>query len=195
MASGIISPIGVLSFPNLFVAKAAVPGAEPRFSGTLIFNKDAQATPEFKALKAAIKACAEAEFGSKLKDPNFVKKLRNPIRPASEKSYEGYGEDGAVFISPWTKRRPGIVGPSLQPIDVQDDVWAGQLARMEVSVFAYNTSGNAGVSLGLSNVQVTKRDMPRMDGRSAPDKVFGKVVEEAGETGGTATAADDDLPF
>lgn len=192
--AGIITPIGVLSFPNLFIAKAAVPGAEPRFSNTLIFNKDAQATPEFKALKAAIKECAEKEFGSKLKDPNFVKKLRNPIRPASEKSYEGYQEDGAVFISPWTKRRPGIVGPSLQPIDVADDVWAGQLARCEVSVFAYNTSGNAGISLGLSNVQITKRDMPRMDGRSAPDKVFGKV-DSADDEPSKPASDDDDLPF
>lgn len=190
----LITPIGRLSFPNFFVAKSAVPGAEPRFSGSLIISKDAQNSPEFKALKIAIKECAEAEFGSKLKDPNFLKKLRNPIRPGSEKSYAGYDEDGCVFISPWTKNRPGLIGPDTKDIDVPADVWAGQLARFDVGVFAYNTSGNMGVSLGLNNVQITKRDMPRLDGRAPANKVFGAVAEEADE-GPKSVSTDDDIPF
>lgn len=189
--AALITPIGVLSFPNLFVARPPVAGADPRFSATLIFNEAAQKTPEFVALKKAIKECAEAEWGSKLKDPNFAKKLRNPIRDANEKSYEGY-DAGCVFISPWTKRRPGIVDGRLQPIDVPDDVFAGQLARADVSVFAYSQSGNMGVSIGLNNVQITKKDMPRLDGRTAADKAFGAIDDEQGSS---SSSDDDEIPF
>ena len=37
----LMTPTGILSFPNLFVARAAVPGGEPRFSLNLIFNDEA----------------------------------------------------------------------------------------------------------------------------------------------------------
>ena len=146
MSNLLITPQGILSFPHLYVARPPVRGAEPRFSCTIIFNADAQATPEYKALKDAAHAVAVAEFGeAKLKDKNFMRKFRSPFRDASEKSYEGYDE-GSVFISPWTKKRPGVVDARLQDITVPDDVWAGQLVRADVNPFAYSQSGNYGVS-------------------------------------------------
>lgn len=196
MSNLLITPSGVLSFPHLYVARPPVRGAEPRFSCTIIFDAAAQATPEYKALKEAAHAVALAEFGSaKLADKNFMKKFRSPFRDASEKSYEGYDE-GSIFISPWTKKRPGVVDARLQDITVPDDVWAGQLVRGDVNPFAYSEGGNYGVSFGLNNIQVIKRKMPRLDGRRAANKAFGALEiedEEALPMG--AAPSDDDIPF
>jgi hypothetical protein len=180
MAS-INTPIGMLSFPSIFQAKATTFNAEPRFSASLIFDPAAQRTPEYAALKKAAFETGIAKWGAdKMKDPNFIRTLRLPFRDAGEKEYAGYTE-GHTFVQAWSKNRPGIVDARLQDITVPDDVWPGQLARFDVSPFAYDVTGNKGIAFGLSAIQITKRDMPRLDGRRAANKAFGAVEEEGAE--------------
>ena len=174
--SNVKTPGGMLSFPNLFKPRASVPGAEPRYSVNILFDAAAQKTPEFKALKQAIEDAIAAEWGAKANDPAFRRKLRNPIRDASEKDYAGYDE-GMVYISAWSKTKPGVINGRLQDM-VESDVWAGQMARVSVRPFAYSQSGNTGVSLGLQNVQIIKADMPRLDGRRKAQDDFDAVEDE-----------------
>lgn len=183
------TPFGVLSFPNLFTARAPVEGSDPRFSLNLVFDKEAQETAEFKALKDAIRQCAVDKWGN-----NMPKNLRNPIRDASEKDYDGY-DDGKVFINAWTKNPPGVVGPTREDILDPKDVWAGQLARATVKPFAYDTSGNKGVALGLENVQIGKFDMPRLDGRVSAKAAFDDADIAGDVSGNDADGSDDSDPF
>lgn len=176
--AGLRTPIGRLAFPHLFVARAASQGQEPRYSGTILFDPVGQKAPEYHALK---KAAFEAGCGMwgepKMRDPTFFRTLRMPFRPAGEKQYEGF-EDGFIFITARSKERPGVVDARLQDITVPADVWAGQLCRFFVAAFAYSNSGNNGISFALNHVQITKRDMERIDGRVAANKAFDPVVEE-----------------
>lgn len=177
MADKVVTPRGTLSFPNVFKAKAAVEGAEPRFSLNLVFSKEQQKDPAYKALVAAVDACAKEFFNGKL-PANW----RNPLRPASEKEYAGYADNpGAVYISAWSKNKPGIIGPRLEEIDDESDVYAGQEARITLRPFGYNQAGNKGVGLGLLNVQITKRDAARLDGRMAARDEFDAVETEETE--------------
>lgn len=185
------TPQGMLSFPHLFVPKPAVPGGEPRFSLSIVLDKAAQASPEYKALRQAVAAAIDEKFGAgKSRDANFVKTLRLPFRDATEKQYAGY-EAGKVFISAWTKNKPGLVDGDLQDITAPADVWAGQTARATVGVFAYAQSGNKGVGLVLYNVQITNADMPRMDGRKNAAQDFDAVGGVDDSNGGV----DDRAPF
>ena len=189
--AGIITPIGTLLCygPTLFEARRSKfnPTQDPRFEGHLVFTPAAQATPEYKALRAALMECATNKWGAKMQDKAFVSRLKFPLKDHTK------GADGEKTIKAWSKTRPGIVGPSLQEITVPSDVFSGQLARFEVAPWAYDQSGSVGVTLFLNNVQITKFDMPRLDGRASADKVFGKVENEAGDD--SSTAGDDDLPF
>jgi hypothetical protein len=193
MAETVKTPIGVLSFPNLFVARAPVPGADPRFSLNLVFDKTAQSTEAYKALAKAIWAAGEAQFGAKVFVPGkgWPAGYKNPIRSCTEKAdWAGYGAPDAVFISAWTKSKPGLVDASSPPreITVADDVWAGQLARASVAPFGFNQSGNKGVGLMLNNVQITKAEgMERLDGRKSATAEF--------DDGTGPTTDDDDMPF
>jgi hypothetical protein len=186
------TPIGILSFPNLFVARAAVQGGEPRFSLNLIFDDAALKTPEYQALRAAVAEAIDAEWGAgKSKDTKFVQGLRLPFRKTSEKEYAGY-DKGTIFVHAWSKQKPGVVDPQRQDILIADDVWAGQLARATVRPFAYQQSGNKGVSFALENVQIAKKDMPRLDGRQSANSAFDDLPTE----GGSASApVGDDAPF
>lgn len=185
-----ITPVGMLSFCDpLFEKKPRARGGEPVHSTSLIFNKAAQKTDAYKALEARCMELARELFREKMDDPKFVAKLKAsknwPLKNANEKDYEGYQDEGAIFISPWTKRRPGVVGPDPDVDMFRDDVWPGQLARAEVNPFPY-TDPQPGIGMGLNNVQIVKTDMPRIDGRKPANKVFGKVEQ---------VENDDDLPF
>lgn len=189
--SSLITPRGILSFPALWVAKSPAPGAEPRFSCNIIFNKAAQATPEYKALRAAIAAVIDERFGmGKSRDATFLKKIKMPFRSCDERDYTGYDVEGGVFISPWTKNRPGVVDAQRQDILDASEVWSGQIVRASVHAFAFDTAGNRGAAFNLNNLQVTKSDMPRLDGRRAAKDEFGDDLDQDQDQGG-----DNDAPF
>lgn len=194
------TPAGMLSFPHLWVAKPVVQGGEPRFSCSIVFDAAAQQSEAYKQLRKDVAEAIDAQWGAgKSRDAAFVKRLRLPFRKAEEKSYAGY-DPGKIFISPWTKTKPGVVDVNRQDILVPGDVWAGQIARATVTAFAYDQGGNKGVNFMLSNVQIINQDMPRMDGRRSASDEFDDGEFDAGPgagagAGGTSQDDDSEPPF
>lgn len=179
--AALITPPGLLAFPFFYEARP-LPGnqqGKPRFSGTLVFSPEAQQTPEFLALRKAVAEAIVKKWGAAaLQNAAFLQTLRSPFRKAEEKAkYDGF-LPGHVFISPWTQTAPGVVDANLNKMG-KDDVWAGQEARFSVQAFAYANAGNQGVSFTLSNVQILKRNRPRLDGRAAAEATFGKAVDDS----------------
>lgn len=189
MAVNLRTPIGILSFPNLFVAKPVMQGGEPRFSCNLLFDQPSQKSPEFAAMKRAVAQTIDEKWGNgKSQDRAFIDKLRLPFLPCSEMDYDGYNIPGGIFIRPWTKNRPGIVNAQRQEISVAGDVWSGQHARATVSPFAYEITGNRGVSFALNNVQICRTDGKRLDGRRAAEDDFPDYDDPS-------AGPDDNIPF
>ena len=163
----ILTPPGVSSFLNLQKARAIVEGAEPRFSLTIIFDKAAQARPEFKALQVGIDEALREKWPSKL--PHG---LLSPFRDGGEKAgvYEGY-KAGDIFISPWTKNKPGAVNARKEDIIDWSEFYAGWIVRANVRPFAYDNAGKRGASFFLESVQFLKPGR-RLDGRKAASESF-----------------------
>lgn len=197
MVEIIQTPIGILSYPHLFKARPVMEGGEPRFSCNLIFDEIAQKSAEYMALRKLANDTALEFFGTRMKDPNFARRLRAPFRSCVDRANtKGYDVPNGMFIAPWSKTQPKVVGPDTHEITVPTDVFAGQRARVQVNAFAYENAGNVGVSFGLQAVQITKRNMPRLDGRVL--KPFERSPEEDEEEGvyGSNTAfAGSDVPF
>jgi hypothetical protein len=169
----ILTPPGVSSFLNLIKPRAFAENSEPRFSITLIFDKAAQAREEFKELEKGIDAAVKERWPNKV-PPN----LKSPFREGGEKAgvYEGYHK-GDIFISPWSKDKPGVVNAMRQDIIDFSDIYAGWLARANVRPFAYETGGNRGVGLFLDSVQFL-REGKRLDGRKAASESFPDDFDE-----------------
>lgn len=185
------TPIGVLSFPNLFSPRPRAPGGEPVYQCSLLFDQAAQRDPAYAALRRAVLDCIEQSFGAgKSKDAAFMQGLRLPFRDTSDKQYKGYDIPGGKFISPWTKTKPGLVDAQRKEILLAEDVWPGQLARATVSPFPYNTSGNRGVSFALNNLQICRSDGERLDGRVKAEDDFPDY-----DGPGAAALVDDEIPF
>lgn len=197
MANVTFSPIGVISFPHLFVPKAASPGADERFSLVLIFDAAAQKTPEYKAMKKAAMDAAVAKWGAKAEGMIKSGQIRMPFRDAGEKSHLGGFKDGDVFVSPWSKQKPDVLDGRLQDV-VVSDCYPGMLGRITYNAFAYDTSGNKGVSIGLNNVQVTSFKSERIDNRRKGRDEFDAVDggdDDDDKTDGKSKDEEENFPF
>jgi hypothetical protein len=184
----LVTPPGILSFPNFFTPRAPAPGVDPRFSCTLIVDEAGMKSAEYKALSDAIIACAYEEFGKNV----VLSQVHFPIRKSEEKeNLQGY-LPGTKFFAAWSKKPPGIVDAALREVTDPNGVWAGQVVRLSLSPFAYSHTGKKGVSLGLRNVQILNTTTPRLDGRGSPEGDFGKVALPAGYA---VQEADEEVPF
>jgi hypothetical protein len=191
MAASLQTPIGILSFPVLFTPRPRGPGGEPSYQCSLLFDQAAQRDPKFAALRVAVRETIEGKWGaSKAQDKAFLNTLRSPFRPCSEKPYKGYDIPGGIYISPWTKSKPGLIDARRNEIMVPEDIWPGQMARATVTAFPYDTQGNRGVSFALNNLQICRTDGERLDGRRAAREEFDEYDGD-----GAAVMVDDEVPF
>ena len=192
------TPIGVISFPALFTPRAVVDGGEQRYSVNLIFDKNAQNTPEFKQLKNEIVACARTRWGAKADDMLRNNQLRLPIRKASEKSqFAGYDDPDAVFINAWSKQKPDVLDARLNEL-MASDLFPGCTGRISYNCFAYEQSGNKGIGIGLSHVQIKDRDeSKRLDNRKSGRASFDALDTDDDDDidFGTTKGEDDVIPF
>lgn len=166
--------------------------SEPKFSITLLFDKDADFV---HAKKLATDALAE-RFGDRMKEPAFVAKLRKPFRDQGEKVDEkgalpeGYVA-GCIFITATSKNRPGVVDAAGADILEEKDIYSGCFVRASLNAYAYGgltTGFTPGVAFGLQNVQKLADGDP-LGGRSRPQDDFEPVApSEATASGAAATS-------
>lgn len=160
-----VTPVGRVSYPSLFKARANDEG-KLKFEVTLVFDKAAQETQEFKAMVAAAKAAVQSKWGDK-KPAN----LRSPFRKAEEKEDRDMYPEGSVFVAFRSDQPPGIVDGQNQPVLDQYKVYGGCYGRVSYNAFTYEAKGNKGVSLGLNHFQFV-RDGKAVSGRGRPEDAF-----------------------
>lgn len=173
----LITPVARLSFPHVFRRQEGDMGAG-KYAATLLFPKDT----DLSALKAAAAACIKVKWGDK-KPSN----LRSPFRDGDEKELDGYA--GCIYIRATSKTKPGVVDANVQPILDEEELYPGCYVRASLSVYAYDQSGNKGVSFGLLNLQKVK-DGDSFSSTSKAEDDF-SPLESAKSSG----ASSDDLGF
>jgi len=178
----VLTPPGTGSFLNLQKPRAIIEGGEERFSLSIIFSKKDQARPEFANLQKAVDEALRERWPNKLPVG-----LISPFHDGGEKAgqYEGY-HNGDIFISPWTKSKPGCVNAQREDIIDFSEFYAGWIVRANVRPFAFDRAGKRGASFFLESVQFLKPG-PRLDGRKAASESF----PTDGEGGAEAELEDD----
>jgi hypothetical protein len=170
--STVITPECTISYPALFEPKPT-PSGEARYSAAFIFDKDA----DLSELEAAAKDAAERRWGSKATAMLKNRQLRWPFRDGAEKEGRaGYGS-GKTFVNCSSTRPPGVVsrfaGRDGKPLPISDptELYPGCRVRASLVAFAYDVSGNRGVSFVLCNVQKLGEG-ERLDGRLRAEDEF-----------------------
>lgn len=164
-----ISPVGRVSFPNLFVP-SAFKNEEPVFDLKLIFGKEIDLTE----MKKEAERVAKEKWGTKL-----PKDFYSPFRDGDESDRKEY--QNAIYIRfkrKTEKKAPQVVDARKQPITQESgDMYAGCYARVSYSTFAWGDERRGGVSFGLNNVQKV-RDGEPLDGRTNADQDFDALETE-----------------
>lgn len=177
----LITPIGRASFPAVFKARA-FEGQEPKYSCTLLLPKGDPTVEEWiKKTKALCAEVAKEKWGS-----NMPAKLRSPFRDGDEETYDGYAGHWFIRASNDLKHRPAVVrklrSGAYEPL-MEDEFYAGCYCVMSVVPFAYDKSGNRGVSFSLQNILKIRDGEEFGGGASKPDVDFADVgpTEESSE--------------
>lgn len=136
-------------------------------------------------LKKAAQEKAEERFGKKTGG------IRTPFRKAEEKDqFAEMAEEFPIYITARSADKPGVVLPNGKATDDPEQVYSGRWCYVTMQAFAYENSGNKGVSFGLQNVQLLDHDDPLNvgGGRVAAESEF-EAVE--GVSGDDASSSDD----
>ena len=142
------------SFCNLFEPKSFQEGTDPKYSVMLLIPKTDVAT--LNRIKAAIDAAAQKGLSTK-----FGGKMPAVLKTTLKDADKDTNQDGEVFKDIWpyteghyiisvsSKTAPQDLNPIIDPIEV----YSGCYGRASINFFAYNNSGNKGISAGLNNIQ------------------------------------------
>lgn len=147
-----------LSFAHLFEPYAN-PGSadEPKYSVTLVIPKSDTETVEKirKAQQAALEKGKHSKFGGKI-----PKAWNDTLRDGDESDRPEY--EGCWYISTRAGANypPVVVDRARNEIIDPREIYSGVYARAAIDAFAYNTSGNRGVSFQIVAVQKTKDGEP-----------------------------------
>lgn len=186
-----------LAFPEVFAPKAAQEGGKEKFSITMLFPKDgASLIPSIAGAsimelrKLALAAVKEKWGEDKAKWPAHLRTLDFktycsptgkdgwPFRDGDTVEWDGF--EGMLFVRASSQFRPGLVDAKLGPVIAQDAVFGGLICRAQVNAYAYDVSGNRGVTFGLNNLQILKDDGTVFTGRANPADVFDAFGSDEG---------------
>lgn len=165
----LVTPKARCSYVQLLSPKAFEDNPEPKYSVVLIFDKEAQQSPEFKRMVQAYTA-----EKTRLHPNGAPNGFKTPFRPSSEK--EGFPPD-CVFITISTTRKPDVVDEHGNDLFEPSKVYSGMFGRASLSMYSYDKKGNKGIAFGLNNFQKLG-DGDRMDSKTTAAQDFGIVAPE-----------------
>ena len=149
-----------LSYAFLFEARAPRenPEGEKKFSTSILIPKTDKET------LAKIKEAQEAAITAKWpgKRPAKIASTLHGGDGVKEKTGEPYGPEckGHYVMAVSSKLRPGVVDTNMNKIIDSSEISSGDYARVSINAYAYDVSGNRGVSFGLGNVQLLAKGEP-----------------------------------
>lgn len=162
-----------LSYEHLFKPYAHQPGADEKYSVTILVPKSDVASKQ--RMDAAIAAATNLGISSKwngVKPPVVAIPVYDGdgVRPNGD----AFGDEckGHWVFTASSKQPPQIVDLGQNPIIDQSQVYSGVFARVCVNFFPYNASGKRGIGCGLNAVQKLEDGEP-LGGRVSIEEAFG----------------------
>jgi len=176
MADNLITPEFRGAFVQVFRATGmrGQPDSAKRYSVRAVFMPGS----DLSALKKDAANAASEKWASAI-----PKTLRSPFRRNDEldNPIAGIPDEAIVMtFSASEDRRPGVVDAKLQDIIDETECYSGAWYRAQVRAFAYEQSGNKGVSFGLQNLQKL-RDGEPLGGRLPASKAFSAVEADSAD--------------
>ena len=148
-------------------------GQDKKYSTSIIIPKsDTDTIAKIEKAIEAAKLAGKEKLGAK------GGKLKLPLRDGDEERPDDEAYANSYFLNASSRRTPGIVDKNVSPIMDQDEVQSGDYARVSINFYAYNTSGNRGIAVGLNNIMKVKTG-ERLGGKSSAADDFAAVAADS----------------
>ena len=157
-----------ISYANLVTPRASQPGAEPKYSVTLLIPKTDTAT--IRDIELSMNAAYEEGVSKKWGGAHPQKNNLLWDGDGLRKSGLPFGDEckGHFVITASTKNKPQVVGIDNVNCELApNDIYSGMYARVTINFFPFDTAGSKGVGCGLGNVMKTRDGEPLSGGASA----------------------------
>lgn len=183
-----VTPVGRISFPNLFKAEQINGQGEPKFGCTMVFEPN---DPGLAAMRAAVQAKINSKWNGKV-PPNY----KDPFLDGDEMNRPEYAGKVIIRFSSKADKRPQVVGSMRQIITDPAEVYSGCYCRVSYGCYTWKYMGKEGVSFGLGHVQKV-REGERFDGRGTADSVFDDYEgdDDVAYEGASSTFDPNNIPF
>lgn len=157
----VLTPECRLSYVHLVTPHASQPGADPKYSVTLLIPK----VPGIKEeLDAAIAAAAEEAVAKKwngVRPPVLQSVVHDGdgVRPSGERFSDEC--KGCWVVTASSKTKQPVVGMDNLACDLAPtDIYSGMYARVSINFYGYLAAGKRGVACGLRGVMKTRDGEP-----------------------------------
>jgi len=183
MSNAVTTPPVRVSFPTIFTPRAVVAGQTPKYGIVMMFEKgDKDHMASLKQLNN------EAELAKSTKWPDQEKAPRIPMAghdlspikdgdKALNKQGVPIAEKNPEYAGHWIIRanslqQPIVVDRNKAELLDKSKVYGGCYCKVNINPFAYDTSGNRGVTFGLNGVQLWADGESFGTGRPKVDDMF-----------------------
>lgn len=175
---------GRLNYPYVFKPREEEDDKDARYTIDFLISKKNREGVD--ALKKAIweAIVANKEF-LKLKGPlrdidDLPESFNYPLKNGDRKNNAGEEYEGCYYITPWSKDKPGVVGPNpKQEIRDSNELYSGCYIRISISIGVFDFKGKRGLSIFLNNIQKLAEG-ERLDNRRSAFQDFDDGFAEEG---------------
>lgn len=173
----ITGPQTRLSYANIWKARS-INGGPERYSTSLIIPKSDKATID--KINAAILAAYE-EGEAKLKGNSRavpeLSAIKTPLRDGDMERPHDEAYKDSYFINANSPTAPGVVDIDMNPIIEHSEIYSGVYARVSITFYAFNSSGNRGIACCLNNIQKVQDGEP-LGGKTSAKEDFSNDEDE-----------------
>ena len=175
MSTKVVTGLVRFSYVNIFNSRSFQAGQDAKYSICLLIpKKDKELV---KKLKAAIDEAVQEGIASKWGGKKPAS-LKLPLRDGDEeRAAEAPEYERMYFLNANSTRKPGIVDKDRNEIIDPEEVYSGCWGRASINFYAFNTNGNRGVGVGLTNIQKIKDDEALGGVRASAETDFGDDFE------------------
>lgn len=155
------------SYLNIWEPKAAEGSTKEKYSVMLIIPKTSKKL--LKKITDAVDAAAQlgiVKLGGKIPPT-----MKRPLRDGDLERPDDKACENCYFMNASSDNQPGIVDENVKPIMDRALIYSGCYGRVSLNFYAFNTSGNKGVAVGLNNIQKLQ-DGERLDNRASAEDDF-----------------------
>lgn len=170
----VITGVVRLSYANVWEPKS-INGGKEKYSVSVIIPKSDTKTLE--AIEKAVDAAIEdgrGKFGGKI--PNKAS-LKLPLRDGDIDRPDDEAYADSYFVNANSITPPQVVDKDINLILERSEIYSGVYARVSISFYAFNSSGNRGIACGLGNIQKIKDGEP-LGGRTDAAVDFATDVDD-----------------